>query len=93
MEEEAVLNITASIGFNFSRQSCFCIHPTDMHIVWASGNVVVVKSIGKEQNSYLKGHEGKVQTITINPSGRLMATGEMCKNSSEQAAIIVWDFI
>jgi hypothetical protein len=60
MEEEAVLNITASIGFNYSRQPCFCVHPTDMHMVWATGNLIVVKSIGQEFNRYLKGHDQKI---------------------------------
>ena len=63
--EEAALNITASIGFNNSKQPCFCIHPSDMHIVWAQGTVIVIKSIGEDNNRYLKGHDGKVTTITI----------------------------
>jgi len=46
MEDEAKLNITASLGFNFSRQNCMIIHPSDMHFLWAQGCVVVIKSIG-----------------------------------------------
>jgi WD40 repeat protein len=90
--EEAALDIAASIGFNFSRQPCFCIHPSDMHIVWAQGSVIVVKSIGEENNRYLKGHEGRITTITISLSGNLMATGEMARGVGQPAALIVWDF-
>jgi len=35
MEEQALLNVTASIGFNFSKQNCMLVHPSDMHFIWA----------------------------------------------------------
>lgn len=63
-----------------------------MHIVWAQGSVIVVKSIGEENNRYLKGHEGRITTITISLSGNLMATGEMARGVGQPAALIVWDF-
>lgn len=53
-----------------------------MHIVWAQGNVIVVKSIGEENNLYLKGHESRVSTITISDTGNLLASGEICKDQS-----------
>lgn len=63
-----------------------------MHLIWAQGNVIVVKSIGEENNSYLKGHEGRVCTIAASKNGLLLASGEE-KSSGQQAIMIVWDFL
>lgn len=41
------------------------VHPSDMHFLWAQGNVLVIKSIGQENNTYLKGHQGKITTIAL----------------------------
>ena len=59
-----------------------------MQIMWAVGCLLVVKSIGEESNTYLKGHEGKITTIVCSKIGGLVATGEM---SSGLAACIVWN--
>jgi hypothetical protein len=91
MVEESLLNITASIGFNQSRQNCIIVHPSDMHFLWAQGCLLVIKSIGVEENGYLKGHSGKITTIACSASGDLIASGESCFQN-EQAAMIVWDF-
>lgn len=91
-DDSAALNITASIGFNFSRQNCMVVHPTDMHFLWAQGSVLIIKSIGQDQNQYLKGHEGRISTIACSKSGKLIASGEYCRNSEDLAALIVWDF-
>jgi WD40 repeat protein len=93
MVEEApsVLNIAASIGFNNYQKDSLCIHPSDLHLIWAQGSVLVVKSIGQDNNSYLKGHEGKVTTITCSKNGHLLASGED-RGQGLQACMIVWDF-
>lgn len=91
MVEESLLDITASIGFNYSRQNCICVHPSDMHFLWAQGCLLIIKSIGVEDNAYLKGHTGKISMIACSSSGDLIASGETCHQNS-QAAVIVWDF-
>lgn len=86
-----MLNISASIGFNNQHKDSVVVHPSDMHFLWAQGCVLVVKSIGQENNTYLKGHEGRICTITCSKNGALVATGES-HNSGFNAAIIIWDF-
>ena len=62
-----------------------------MHFLWAQGCLLIIKSIGEEENGYLKGHSGKITTIACSASGDLIASGETCAQN-EQAAMIVWDF-
>ena len=67
------------------------IHPSDMHFIWAVGRTIVIKSIEREQNTYLKGHEGRICQIAVSKSGALLATGEQM-GPGEVSAVIVWDF-
>ena len=67
------------------------IHPSDMHFIWAQGRTVVIKSIDTEQNTYLKGHEGRICQIAISKTGALLATGEQM-GPETVSAVIVWDF-
>ncbi len=57
------LSVTASIGFNHVYKDCMVIHPSDMHFIWAQGRLIVIKSIGNEKNTYLKGHDGRISVI------------------------------
>ena len=74
--QQNTLNITASIGFNFIQKDCMVIHPSDLHFIWAQGRLIVIKSIGKERNTYLKGHEGRITVIKCSRKGNLLASGE-----------------
>ena len=51
----------------------------------------MIKSIGYDTNTYLKGHEGHIYTITCSKKGDFVATGELL-DSNAQACLIVWDF-
>ena len=57
------LSVLGSIGFNFIYKDCMVIHPSDLHFIWAEGRLLVIKSIGKEKNTYLKGHDGRISVI------------------------------
>ena len=85
------LGISASIGFNSTYKDCMVIHPSDMHFIWAQGRTVVIKSINNDQNTYLKGHDGRICQIAISKSGALLATGEQM-GPETVSAVIVWDF-
>ena len=72
-------------------QSDHTIVDDDMHFIWAQGRTVVIKSIDTEQNTYLKGHEGRICQIAISKTGALLATGEQM-GPETVSAVIVWDF-
>jgi WD40 repeat protein len=67
------------------------IHPSDMHFIWAQGRLIVIKSIGNDKNTYLKGHDGRITVIQCSRRGNLLASGEVM-GPGFQVAIIVWDF-
>ena len=41
------LSIIANIGFNIQTASCMIVHPSDLHFIWATGPLIVIKSIDK----------------------------------------------
>lgn len=86
MEEgtEASLQVTGSIGFN----NCIVVHPSNMFMIWAIGNLIVIRSSTSTQNEFLKGHENKVVSLAVSPNGKLLASGE----EAEAATLVVWDF-
>ena len=80
MEEEGLQNqlgISASIGFNKNYRDCMAIHPSDLHFLWGIGKTIVIKSVEKETNTYLKGHEGRISLISCSKSGNNFVSGEV----------------
>lgn len=67
------------------------VHPSDMHFLWATGPVLVMKSISKADNTYLKGHDGEICSIVCSNNGKLIASGEKIA-AGLNAALIVWNF-
>jgi len=53
------------------------IHPSDLHFIWAQGRTVVIKSVEKAGNTYLKGHDGRICTIACSKSGKIFASGDV----------------
>lgn len=68
------------------------VHPSELHLFWAQGRTVVIKSVGQERNTYLKGHTGRVCQIACSNDGKVFATGELLAPGFN-AALIVWDFV
>ena len=68
------------------------IHPSEMHMLYGVGSMLVIKSVDSEDR-YMSGHSSIINYITVSNSGNLVATGESFDPSSEEsAALIVWDF-
>lgn len=94
MEEEttqSALSVAANIGFNSYSGNCMVVHPSDMHFIWATGPIIVIKSINKPQNTYLKGHQATICSIAVSKNGKLLASGEN-QAPGQPAALIVWSF-
>jgi hypothetical protein len=93
MQEESYLEVEANIGINCSSKKCMEIHPSELYMIYASGSLVVIKSVDGEKDKFLKGHGARVNFITCSSQGNLLCTGEAHDlRSSESAALIVWDF-
>lgn len=90
---ENYLEVLNNMGINCRTQNCMVIHPSEMHMIYAVGSLLVVKSVDSEQDRYLKGHAGMITSVTCSSNGNLVASGEQHDPSSEEAAaLIVWDF-
>ena len=69
------------------------VHPTNMHLIWASGSLIVIKSANQAQNTYLTGHKGRVSALKCSKNGKMLASGELCEDLDDpNAYLIVWDF-
>jgi WD40 repeat protein len=87
------LEIEGNIGINCRSSNCMVIHPSELHMVFAVGSLIVVKSVEHERDRYLYGHTARVNYITISNNGNLMGSAETQDiRTAEQAALIVWDF-
>lgn len=87
------LQLETNIGLNTKTYSCMAIHPSEMHMFYAVGSLLVVKSVDYETDRYLPGHQTIINYITVSNSGNLVASGESFEQGYEEsAALIVWDF-
>ena len=87
------LEVQSNIGINCRKPNCMTIHPSEMHMIYAVGCMLVVKSVDSETDRYLPGHYSIITTVTCSYDGNLLASGEAYDHESEQtAALIVWDF-
>lgn len=72
------------MGLNCRAAHCMVIHPSEMHMIYAVGSVLVVKSVESEADRYLRGHSALVTFVTVSKSGSLMASGEQFNLGSEE---------
>jgi hypothetical protein len=87
------LEIQSNIGINCRKNNCMVIHPSEMHMIYAVGALLVVKSVESEQDKFLKGHYANITCVACSVNGTLIASGETHDPLSEEsAALIVWDF-
>lgn len=87
------LEIDASVGLNCISKNCLLIHPSETYMIFAVGSLVVVRSVNQEKDRFLRGHTALVNCLAVSSRGNLLASGEAHDpNSTEQAALIVWDF-
>lgn len=69
------------------------IHPSEMHMIYSVGALLVVKSVDSENDKYLRGHYSNITYVTCSKNGSLIGSGEAHDpESDDSAALIVWDF-
>ena len=78
---------------NCRTPNCLVIHPKEMHMIYAVGSLLVVKSVMDEKDRYLVGHGSTITYINSSKSGNLLCSGETQDVKKEEiASLIVWDF-
>jgi len=53
---ENYIEVQNNIGINCKEINCMVVHPSEMHMIYAAGALLIIKSIDSEQDRYLKGH-------------------------------------
>lgn len=70
------LEIEGNIGINCRTSNCMVIHPSELHMIYAVGSLLVVKSVDSDHDKYLQGHSSRINYITISKHGNLMGSAE-----------------
>jgi len=47
------LEVEGNIGINCRTNNCMVIHPSELHMIYAVGSLLVVKSVESENDKYL----------------------------------------
>ena len=76
MSNNNYLEIVGNVGINCHSTNCMAIHPSEMHMFYSVGSLLVVKSVDSDNDKYLQGHAGLITFITVSKSGNLLASGE-----------------
>jgi hypothetical protein len=59
------LRVEGNIGLNSNSKNCLAIHPSELYMIYSIGSLIVVKSVDDQKDKYLKGHNARVNFITV----------------------------
>ncbi|KAK3091565.1 hypothetical protein FSP39_020840 [Pinctada imbricata] len=85
------LELETVIGFNGVVPNGLRVHPGKQHIIYPLGCTVVIENISTRKQDFLWGHTNNVSCLTVSPSGRFLASGQVTYMGFK-ADIIIWDF-
>ena len=81
------MNFKAFRGFSPIPAPCLFVHPSDnSHIYPYAKSVIIEENSGKQY--FLHGHKRDISAIDMSPKGRMIATGELGRESD----VIVWNY-
>ncbi len=59
-----------------SLKDCYVVHPSEDYLIYSLGCTLIIKSLHDFSTTFLRGHEGRICTITASASGKFLASGE-----------------
>jgi cilia- and flagella-associated protein 52 len=84
----ASIEFEHSIGFNTISHGIHC-HPNGQSYIYSTGgNIMIGDLTDPHVQRFLRKHDDKVSSISVSPSGGLVASGQQGRNSN----IYIWDF-
>ena len=86
----ATIELEHAIGFSTRVPGGIYAHPSDgSKYVYAAGGCVVIADFNDpHQQEFLRGHDDDISTLSVSPSGNLIASGQQGTNSD----VIIWDY-
>ncbi len=66
-------------------------HPDGEHIIYSLGCKLIIKDTSTGLQTFLTGHSNNVSCLTVSPSGRFLASGQIT-HMGFKADVIVWNF-
>uniref|UniRef100_T1J1U4 Cilia- and flagella-associated protein 52 n=1 Tax=Strigamia maritima TaxID=126957 RepID=T1J1U4_STRMM len=86
------LEMSGFIGFNGRIMNGLLSHPNKSHVLYSAGNKVVIRNVNKRNLfCFLTGHCNAVSCLTVSPSGKFVAAGQLT-HMVNKTELIVWDF-
>jgi len=89
------LELEHMLGFTGARLGTLLSHPTMSDVfIKSMGSAIVVGDLNDpHQQEFLRGHDMEVSTLSISPSGRMLASGQLgtIHRKGYGAPIIIWD--
>jgi WD40 repeat protein len=64
-------------------------------VIYNIGGLLVIEDVhDKHKQQFLRGHDMEISAITVSPSGRMIATGQLGTifQKLPEAPIILWDY-
>jgi len=96
MVDSQLLELEHSIGYNGKYSSTVHYHPAETNmIIYNIGGLLVIEDVhDKHKQQFLRGHDMEISAITVSPSGRMIATGQLGTifQKLPEAPIILWDY-
>ena len=72
------LELQAVIGFTGDVPAGLVMHPTNKFVLYPLGSTVVIRDLEARQSQrFLRGHSDAVSCLTVSPSGRYVASGQV----------------
>ena len=88
--EVKYLNLLAIIGFSGKPLDSLILHPDNETIIFPIGSQIIVRNVLTRQDSFLRGHDNVISTMSLSKSGKYLASGQKTF-SGFKADIIIWD--
>jgi len=96
MVDSQLLELEHSIGYNGRYASTVHYHPVETNmVIYNIGGLLVIEDVhDKHKQQFLRGHDMEISAITVSPSGRMIATGQLGTifQKLPEAPIILWDY-
>eukprot|EP00741_Cyanophora_paradoxa_P019975 tig00021179_g19279.t1 len=86
-EDAPAIELEHAVAYSTNARRSLYLHPNGRDAVFAAGGCVVISDLEDPHNqTFLRGHDDRITCMSLSRSGRLLASGQVGKNSD----VCVW---